>query len=235
MTKKDKEMQVVQETLESDPVEYFSKLIKPDFALDWKSFYRDKRDEQRLEEYLKKEIQTAFSEGYAVLSSILSRNLQSEILIKTKCLELLKTDSDLISEIGRKPIMLKLVPEQFRNPLPIHDYNGCLVPAAKRGKVLAAKVATAGEIDIASQGGGERAELLRDTKYLAPQFIANQAKAKTIYQFKNAPYYCEEIGESPKLFKLDEAISVLTRYGWGISISVLGKEKTTLWFVQEVV
>lgn len=217
----------------NDPIEFMNTLIKPGFARNWKSEYGD-RNEQRLAEYLKREILEAYEEGYSVLSCVLSLSVKNEVVPKTIALRLLHSDYDISPLFLRKPIFLKLIPKQYRpSPLPIHDYNGCLIPMAKRGKVLAAKVCCIGEKDIESQGSSKSAETIRELRYTAPQFEANQSNAKKFYRDKQAPYFCEEITDSPKMFQLDEAISILSRYGFGIAKTRLNKDQTNLWFVQE--
>lgn len=204
--------------------------IAYDFASDWMTEYENKNT-KRLTAYLTSEIKRLIDNGYAVVSSILQMHQIHDIVPKTQALKILKEDPEFSSEYG--VVALALVPAKFRqDAIPIHDYNGCLVPEPRRGKVLAAKVCMSSNKDISSQGESIEAEKKRALKYSGPAFVASQERAKRIYATKESPYYCVEIGDKPKMLAIDDAVAVLQRYGHGIAKSRVGKKG--LWLVREV-
>lgn len=204
--------------------------IAYDFAADWRTNYK-RESPEILDGYIKKEIQRLIDGGYAVLTSILQLHSQRDVLPRTTALTMLRSDSDFSADYA--VIALALIPAQFRqDAVPIHDYNGALVPEPRRGKVLAAKVCGGWHKDIASHGESKAAEEIRAAKYNGPAFATNQLRASRMYGMKGAPYYCVEIGDKPKVFPLDEAISIMERYGHGVAQSRVGKKG--LWLIREV-
>lgn len=204
--------------------------IAYDFAADWRLNYK-KESPEILDGYIKKEIQRLIDGGYAVLTSILQLHSQRDVVPRTTALAMLRSDTDFSSDYS--VIAISLVPAEFRSdPIPHHDYNGALVPEPRRGKVLAAKVCGVWEKDKAAQGESKLAEELRAAKYTAPAFTTTQTRASRMYGMKGAPYYCVEIGDKPRMFPIDEAISIMERYGHGVAQSRIGKKG--LWLVREV-
>lgn len=210
-------------------------LINRSFCSEWKAH---NGSAQELERYIKKEILETKEKGYAVLSTILALEYSVDLLVKTRALMLLKSDPDLASEIYE--VKLKLIPKEFRTrELPIHDYNGCLLPEKDkrgkqvRGKVISVKISHSSDRDISLKGSVDEAAKIIEQKYGGRAFIKAQENAKRVYKSRNlaSPYYCAEIGDEPVTFNLDEATSVLQRYGYGIAKTPLGR--TLPWFVQE--
>lgn len=219
----DRQEELVAEQYEDD----VTSRIKYDFASDWRVVYQNK-NKAALEDYINKEIQACIDGDYKVLSSILQLNAVSEVVPRT--IALIQLRQNFAAEFSG--VALVLVPENLRTQgIPHHDYNGCLLPAAKRGKVLSAKVTFRGEKDISSHGEGETPELVRSLKYSVQAFNAAHDQAKRIYNSKTAPYYCVEIGDKPKFFTLDDAVSIMERYGYGVAKSRVGKQG--LWLVTE--
>lgn len=201
--------------------------IKMDFAADWRTSYTTKNVEA-LEKYIRDEIQKCIDGGYKVLSSILQLNATSEVVPRTVALKMLRQDMNFAADYSG--VALALVPEKLRTEgIPHHDYNGCLLPPAKRGKVLSAKVTFRGNKDLSSHGEGEGPELIRSLKYGASAFV--RAQANRVYGNPTAPYFCIEISDKPKFVSLDDSISILERYGYGVAKSRIGKKG--LWLVTE--
>lgn len=172
----------------------------------------DTKSEDTVKEYINPRLEKLINDGYHVISSILSH---PSVVIKSISFALLEQERTF-----PKQFKVKLVDEP-QNPISIHDPNGALLPLDKRGKVLAAKVATNGE--------GKRISPERmEQEYSAAMFNANIKKAKMQYGFKMAPYISVEIGKTPVSLSRADAIAVLQTYGVGVG----KKEKN--WLVEEL-
>lgn len=208
-------------------IEGLAKQINYDFASNWREMMTDQTNE-RLDAYLKTEIQNLIDNDYAVLSTILQ---MKEITPKTRALLLFQRATEFSHY---SMVKLSLVPAELRtSDIPAHDYNGCLLPVAKRGKVLAAKCAFRAEYDneVKSAKEDEASTQKMFNKYGAQAAYANAEKAKRIYKHPSGPYVCIEIGENGTLLSIGKAVSILSNYGYGVAVSKTGRPK--LWLVQE--
>jgi len=178
----------------------------------------------RLDEYIFGEIKRLEANGFAVVSSILA---MKENFPKTRALMVLTSEPQFKKHTNY--IKLAVLPDV---ELPIHDYNGALVPEGKRGKVLAAKSGLHSHMNTALSNTLELTKdpakaLKRDSLYLGRKFAVHQQKAQKVYGYQYAPYVIVEISREPTEVSYEEGINILNRYGFDIS----SKEK--LWFVKE--
>lgn len=168
--------------------------------------------------YVKPRLEALIASGHSILSSILNHQ---NAAIKILSLKLLKDNMD-----GEYPTMfkLKLLTGNERHPeavLSNHNQNGALVPADRRGKVLAATVGRRGD------GKAIDARTM-ETEFSARAFVKNQMIANGDYNSKKGFYLFKEIGEEPVSLNFDEAVTVLTKYG-----STIAKD-TKNWLITEV-
>lgn len=218
---------------EEDPavdghVEGLEKQINYEFASEWTS-YIGGESADGLDNYLKSEIQKLIDEDYAVLTSILQLK---EVTAKTRALILFGSSTEFSHYTM---VRLSLLPAHLRDKdIPVHDYNGCLLPPAKRGKVLAAMCALRSEYDneVKSDKPDEATTQKMFNKYSATASFANADKARRVYRHPNGPYVCIEISENGTFVSVNKAVSILTGYGYGVAYSRTGIKKP--WFVQEL-
>lgn len=201
--------------LEQDKTELESEVREIDlsFCRDWK--LRIKASEAEIREWVEGEIERLIQENKLVLSSIL---IHQSGTVKTFALQALQ-------KLGINSFQIKLVnKDQWPLPyLPIHDPNGALLPEAKRGKVFCAKVGTRAEYDFSATNP----EVI-DTEYTGAAFKQHQKLAKLKYGYKSAPYVSREVTEKPSLFTQKEAVILLNKYGFSISL------KESNWWLEEV-
>lgn len=181
------------------------------FAQDYKSYSKGTVD--ALDEYVQRELQRLKDEGAPVMTSVLAcRNH----LPKTRALMILSSDPSYSS------FRLKLVPGVIP---PDRDYNGALVPVTKRGKVLAAKVGLTSHFDKRALGDPR----IASDKYGAAISRSNETIAKRQYMSPVGRYAHVEIWhDKVTTLDFDNAVAVLTRYGYGVG------DDQSFWFVQEV-
>lgn len=221
---KNKEEDKMEMSTEQEEVKPGSKGINRRFAKDWVNHHAVGQDS--LQRYLLDEIKSTLENGYLVLSSILAHPSE---MIKTESLIVLKRQTrgrGNLKELSN--VYLKLISKDLRpGELPIHDYNGCKLPANKRGKILAVKVGFAGEFEDPELNDPKMQEV-KHTKYSRENFVSNARTAADEYGFEDAPYVCKEVGESPVAFGISEAVGILRRYGHKIA------KKKQLAFLEEV-
>lgn len=209
--KKKEEVQLT-ETQEQVIFEDEPRSINYSFCSDWK--LRAKGTEKEIREYIAAELEKLIESNDLVLSSVLAH---SSHLVKTIALQ-------IFPQFRLNSFKLKIVDKE-RLPvdhLSIHDPNGAVLPPAKRGKVIALQTGLRGDMDFIKD------QEHIDTDYSGIAFKNHQKIARLQYGYKKAPYLSAEVGFEPKEFNQNEAVAILSRYGFAIG----RKEKE--WLVEEV-
>ena len=183
------------------------------FAPDYRAYMN--APEEVGDAYIERELEKLVSKGLPVLSTVLSCRYDFP---KTRALLILAANPQY------RTVGLKLVPGVIP---PDRDYNGALVPASKRGKVLAAKTGLTSHSDVRTHGRNN--EAAAKAKYGARAANVNEKVAAKQYMSPVGRYSHAEIYfDKPTYLDFDSAVAVLTRYGYGIALD------PAFWFVQEV-